>query len=145
MAKVDFSELLDAFDFSNFGEASEAGAYVDLVTGSMLCVSDPDDCDEPLPDDLESSDRYLALPSKRDLDLGQPLIREFVDLTLPGDYDQVLAYFRKPGAYRKFKFLLEARGAVDAWYAFERNATEVALKKWCEFHGIELAFGKPRA
>lgn len=139
MTTVAFSELLDAFDFSSFGPAGEIGAYVDLVTGSLLCVSD-DDFDETAPEDLQSSERYLPLPSKRDLDLGQPLIREFVESALPDDYDRVIAYFRQRGAYRKFKDLLEDRGVVDAWYAFERRATEEALKVWCEDNGIAIDY-----
>ena len=145
MATVNFSKLLDAFDFSNFGGPSEAGSFIDLDTGSLLCVAEFDDSDEEVPEDLESSERYLALPHKNELDLGQPLIRKFVEIALPSDYDTVLAYFRERGAYRKFKNLLEDRGVIDDWYAFERQATEQALKEWCEDNGIALSFSGPDA
>jgi hypothetical protein len=52
------------------------------------------------PDDLESSDRYIAVPRKNELNLGRDLALSFVDGALSGEYDVVAGFFRKKeGAY----------------------------------------------
>lgn len=38
---------------------------------------------EELPDDLEDSERYIAIPDKRELDLGKPLVLTFARHTCP--------------------------------------------------------------
>ncbi len=69
----------------------------------------------------------------------------FVEQHLPGDYDRAVDSFHKRGAYGRFEGLLDRRGASEAWYAFESDATERALKQWCEEHGIQLSFAEPAA
>jgi len=55
---------------------------------------------------------------------------------LPGRYDEIANTFRHPGAYARFKWILESAGRLDAWYAFEANETERALREWCEENGL---------
>ncbi|HTD29712.1 MAG TPA: hypothetical protein VK660_10015 [Xanthomonadaceae bacterium] len=140
MVTVIWSKLLDAFEFTSFSVTVDCTAYVDLETGSLYCVSDHMDLEleEDRPDDLETSDRYLALPHKNDLDLGKDLAFAFVHQHLPGEFDKVAGFFRARGAYGRFKDLLDRRGALHAWYAFEEQATESALREWCGRHDIRL-------
>ena len=145
MVTVKFSELLDAFDFASFGGQYESRAFVNLDTGSLHCISDGIELDEEVPEDLEASDRYLAIPHKNDLDLGRRLAISFVEQNLPDDYDRVIGYFHKRGAYSRFKDLLEHRSVIEAWYAFEKESTERALRQWCEEHGIQLSSSQPAA
>jgi hypothetical protein len=42
------------------------------------------------------------------------------------------------GAYSKFRALLARRSALDRWYDFESNATERALRDWCELNAIAI-------
>jgi len=141
MVTVLWSKLLDAFEFTSFGVTVDCTAYVDLDTGSLYCVTDDKDLelDEDQPDDLETSDRYLMLPHKNDLDLGKDLVFAFVRQHLPGEFDKVAGFFHARGAYGRFKDLLDRRRALDAWYAFEEQATRNALKEWCDRHNIRLA------
>jgi hypothetical protein len=44
--------------------------------------------EEDLPDDLETSDRYLAIPHKNDLDLGNNLALRFVEEQFAEDDSQ---------------------------------------------------------
>lgn len=145
MVTVSFSELLDAFEFASFGGPYESRAYVNLDTGSLHCVSDGIGLEEEIPEDIDISDRYLALPHKNDLDLGRELSISFVEQHLPSEYDRVVGYFHKRGAYARFKGLLEHRGILEAWFAFEKEATEKALKQWCEENEIQLSFAQPAA
>ncbi|MDR3529601.1 MAG: UPF0158 family protein [Rhodopila sp.] len=134
---VRFAELLEAFEFANFAH-SECHAYVCLDTGRVYFVSGQEDLDEDVPDDIEESDDYLAIPDKRDLDLGNRLAFSFARQEIPDDYDTVLDIFRRTGAYGQFKELLHSHGMLDKWYDFEAEATEKALRAWCLANGIEL-------
>ncbi|MCP3713771.1 hypothetical protein M3I54_44445, partial [Paraburkholderia sp. CNPSo 3274] len=102
-------------------------------------TSDSSDAfDEEIPDDLETSDRYLAIPHRNELDLGSRLALRFVAQTLPACYDQVEGFFRRRGAYARFKELLEREGVLERWYSFETDAVESALRQWSAENGLEL-------
>jgi hypothetical protein len=71
MVAVKWTEFIDAFEFASFGAPHESRAFVNLDTGSLHCISDVIDLEEETPEDLEVSDRYLALPHKNDLTLAE--------------------------------------------------------------------------
>ena len=98
-----------------------------------------DELDEEIPDDLEDEEKYIAIPGKRDLDLGRPLVMDFAREFLPNDFDEVRYMFSRSGAYKKFRALVTRRNVLDRWYEFESKATERALREWCELNAIELA------
>src|SRR5213595_3204656 len=99
MVAVTLDELSMALEFVSSGLLGEHDAYVSLDTGQVYWVSDlNDDFDEEIPDDLETSDRYLAIPHRNELDLGRRLALRFVAQELPGCYDQVAGFFRRQGA-----------------------------------------------
>ena len=66
---------------------------------------------------------------------------ELEDEELPEDFDSVEGFFRRKGAYRRFKDLLESRGKLERWHEFENAATERALLDWCEANDIRLVRG----
>lgn len=138
---VRFSELLDAFELMTMS-MGDSCAYLSRQTGEVYSRLDPlcvgDDLAEELPDDIEDEEKYVALPDKQELDLGKPLVMDFVRQVLPQDLDDVRDMFRKKGAYARFKALLAQRRALDQWYDFEQAATERALREWCEENSIEL-------
>ena len=110
--------------------------------GDATAGIESSDLDEPfdeLPDDIDDEEKYLVIPGKHELGLGKPLVLDFAREVLPNDFDELRSIFSKRGAYRKFKALLERRGAVNRWYEFESKATERALRAWCEVHSVELA------
>ena len=141
MVTVKWSELLDAFEFVSFGAPGEIQAFINLDTGSLHCTADGIELEEELPENFESSDRFLALPHKKDLDLGRNLALSFTEQHLPTELDKVLSCFHKRGAYARFKDLLEHRGLLEDWYIFENDETERALKQWCHENDIEIAPG----
>ena len=71
-----------------------------------------------------SSNKFLQIPDKRELDLGKPLALDLARQFLPGDFDDVLQFFSRRGAYARFKDLLDRRGVLDQWYDFEAKAEE---------------------
>ncbi|GHA09733.1 UPF0158 family protein [Oceanisphaera arctica] len=133
-----FTDILDAFEMIGGAPMGEADTYICKETGQVYI--DSTYCDEPMPDDL-GSDRYLCLPDKRDLDLGRRLAERFAWNYLPGDAEKVEDIFRSRGAYGRFKSLLERRNMLDQWYQYEAQATETALREWCELNDIELDNG----
>jgi hypothetical protein len=135
-----FRELLDALEFVSLdGGFGGHEAVLCRETGQIYLRSDAADLDE-IPDDAEDdSEKYIAIPSRRDLDLGKPLVFDFAREFLPDDFDEVRYIFSKKGAYRKFRDLLTRRKAVDRWYDFEAKATKQALREWCELHAIAVA------
>ncbi len=79
------------------------------------------------------------MPHKNDLDLGRSLALRFVQEYVPDSYNLVYGFFRKLGAYARFKELLSRRDRLEAWYAYEAQAVQQALRERCEEHGLELS------
>ncbi len=139
MVTVRHDDLSLAFDFVSYAAPTEHSAYVSLDTGKIYWTSDSSDAfDEEIPDDLETSDRYLAIPHKNELDLGRRLALRFAAQVLPARYDQIEGFFRQQRAYARFKDLLEREGVLERWYSFESDAVESALRQWCAENGLEL-------
>ena len=139
MVSIGFDKLLEAFEFANFDASPDSNAYVDLETGHVYWVAAEMEEFEEVPDDIETSDRYLMLPDKRDLELGRNLAFAFAEETLPDEYGNVVDCFRKKGAYARFKDLLDRHDALTQWHEFEAKQTELALREWCRQNAIPLA------
>ena len=69
---VNAEELRTTFEFVSFGAPLEHSAYICVDTGKIYCHSISAGLEEEdLPEDLETSDRYIAVPHKNDLGLGR--------------------------------------------------------------------------
>jgi hypothetical protein len=146
MVTINYDDLSLAFDFVSSGAPMEHRAYLSLDTGRIYWISELNPVEEEeIPDDLETSDRYLGIPHRNDLDLGLRLVLRFVERRLPRHYNRVADIFRHRGAYGRFKEVLAAEGCLDQWYAFEAEATEKALKVWCRENDIHLVPGKEQS
>ena len=135
---VSFLDLLLAFEFVNSGGMGENQAYLDRQSGKIYWHSEFDDNNEELPGDIDD-EKYIAIPDKRELDLGKPLVLDFAREFLPDDYDEVRRIFSRRGPYRRYKDLLLRRGALERWYDFSSKSEETALQRWCAENGIELS------
>ena len=138
MVAVKYDALSLAFEFVSSGAPMEHNAYVSLDTGEVYWTSDLNPIEDEVPADLETSDRYLAIPHKSDLDLGRKLALRFVARELPDCYEQAEGFFRRKGAYARFKQLLESEGVLEKWYKFEEESIERALRDWCAENDIQL-------
>ena len=143
MVKIKYDDIESAFEFVSAGAPMEHNAYISLDTGQIHWVSDLTDNEEELPEDRETSDRYLAVPHKQDLDLGRYLVTRFVRQALPDSEAQVEAIFRRRGAYARYKDLLDAKGQLQQWYDFEAAAQSEVLRKWCAENDIEIGEKNP--
>ena len=139
MVTVTYDDLSAAFDFVSFAAPFEHRAFLSLDTGAIYWISETSPIDdEDVPDDLETSDRYIAIPHKNELDLGNNLALRFAEEQLPHRYSAIAAAFRHRGAYARFKELLAAEGCLERWYAFEAECTERALRDWCKENQIDV-------
>jgi len=138
MHSINLDELRNAFEFVSSGPSSENSAYICIDTGIIYWTSNVIDMEDEIPEDVETSDRYIAVPHKNDLQLGQSLALSFIDQEIPHEYNFAASLFRKRGAYRRFKELLQAEGLLEKWFAFEANASDIALQDWCKENNIEL-------
>jgi Uncharacterised protein family (UPF0158) len=135
---VSFSDLQLALEFVSSGGIGENEAYLDRQSGKIHWHSEFGDNDEKLPDYIEN-EKYIAIPDKRELDLGEPLVLDFAREFLTDDYDEVRHIFSRRGAYRRYKDLLVRRGVLERWYDFSNKSEEKALREWCAENGIELS------
>jgi hypothetical protein len=136
-----FQEILLAFEFVASGGGLHQ-AFLCRRTGKIYWrseLSDLDEFEDELPDDVEDDENYVAIPDNRELGLGKPLVLDFAREFLPDDFDEVRYMFSKRGAYQKFRALLTRTNALDRWHDFESKATEQALRDWCKLNSIELA------
>ena len=135
-------ELRNAFDFVSAGGPLEHSAYICANTGKIYWTSDTADLEEgDVPPDIHDSDHYIGVPHKNDLGLGRRLALAFAEKECPADYETVVRFFQRRGAYSRFKDLLQTRGLLERWYDFENETTDAALFAWCVENGIEVAGG----
>ncbi|GAB3656604.1 hypothetical protein [Ramlibacter alkalitolerans] len=139
---VYLSELLDAHEFVSAGTPFEHAAYVSRETGRIFWDTEDLGLGEELPEDVKDGTLYACVPHKHDLDLGQRLVFRFIEANAPEAYEQVRGYFSRRGAYARFKDLLERRGLLEAWYSYEQQACEAALREWAESENLELVAGQ---
>ena len=140
-APVVFADLVDAFDFVNFGAAYENYGYICRKTGRIYTIVAGDgvdgDEDEDVPDGIEESEDYISIPYKNDLNLGTRLVFDFAAEEMPADEARISNMFRRSGGWRRFKDLLASKNMLDRWYAYETRRPEAALRAWCESEDIE--------
>lgn len=134
---MDYCDLESAFYFVSGVAEGEHRAVLNRKTGETFYASDMGDFEE-MPEDVDENDDYVAVPHKKDLDLGKPLVMDFARQRCPELMDEVRAIFSRRGAYQNYKALLIGKGLLEAWYAFENERIKEALLEWCEDQGISL-------
>ena len=79
---VAWSDIVSAFEFVSGGDGGET-VFLCRETGEMHWHSGNGDNFEELPEDIDDREKYVKLPDKRDLDLGQRLVMRFTREELP--------------------------------------------------------------
>jgi hypothetical protein len=136
---VNWNELEHTFEFVSMGEPHEHEAVICRESGKLFWLTDIEEDIEAWPEDADDPEKYLAIPYKKELDLGKPLVMEFAKQFLPSEFNEVRRMFDRRGAYARFRDLLQRTKTLDRWYDYENKATKSALKKWCALNEIEIA------
>ncbi len=139
-SKITLQKLEEAYHMADSGnDFCTTFVYFSRSTGEYQFFSDfEEEFDEDLIEELENDNDYIEMPDKRELDLGQPLVWEFVEMEIPEFRHSVQAFFTRRGAYSKFKAFLEGHNLLDKWYAFEEKKTREALLEWARENDIEV-------
>lgn len=132
-----YDTIEDAFLFVSSAAPGEHCAAINRATGESFFASIISDYDE-LPDDVDENNDYIGIPHKNDLDLGKPLVMEFVRHRCPELIDRILAIFSRRGAYGRYKDLLAEKNMLEDWYAFENERTREVLLQWCKLKGLTV-------
>lgn len=137
--RVSIQDILTAVEYVSLSGVGEQQAYLCRPSGEIHLHAEFGDNFEELPDDIDDDEKYVALPDRRELDLGKKLVLDFIGGAMPDDFDEVRRIFSRKGAYARFRDLLWRRGMLQQWYDFENKATEKALREWCADNSIELS------
>jgi hypothetical protein len=132
---ITFDTIEDAFLFVSSASPGEHCTVVNRTTGESFFASIISDYDE-LPDDIDESDDYIGIPHKNDLDIGKPLVMDFIRQRCPELIDRVLTIFSRRGAYGRYKDMLAEKNLLEEWYAFENKSTRELLLEWCHRQGL---------
>ena len=135
-----YEDLLDAYEWVSADPTMQNSAFVNRQSGSVHLETDEIDGGDELPGDIEDGKKYIAVPHKSDLQLGKAIVFDFVEDYLPEEIDKVAQYFKRPGAYSKYKDLLERKQLLEAWYRYERTKTFEALFQWATENSIPHNF-----
>jgi len=135
---IKFEDIEFSFDFVSSAQPCMNEAYLNIHTGETYWHSEFGDNEEELPDDIDDTSKYIALPHKNDLDLGKRLALKFSYKFLPEKAEEIETIFHKKGAYSNFKNILEKSGNIQHWYDYENKAQEYALREWCKINKIKL-------
>lgn len=122
---------------ASVSEEHDIEAFVSRSTGRVYVGGLDGQLDEDFPEDTDDPD-LVALPSRRDLDLGSTLARRFGHEIAPQLRGEIEACFSRKGAYQRFRSLLERTKLVDRWYEYETAQTRIALTAWAEEEGFEV-------
>ena len=137
--KIKLGDIEDAFLFVCIGSMGEHQAFLCKETGKIyMCSMDKETSDE-LPEDIDDEvDRYIKIPDEKELGLGRHLVFNFAYQYLPDEVERIESYFRRKGAYSKFRALIIRKNVLEKWYEFKNSAETNALRKWCKDNGIEI-------
>ncbi|MCK4792356.1 MAG: hypothetical protein KAV87_51980 [Desulfobacteraceae bacterium] len=133
-----FADVQHAFFFVGSSSYGMNSAVLCKNTGQIYYRSEMSGLDEISEEDLDW-DTCVEIPHQNDLGLGQELVFEFVDNHLPDQYHQVRQFFRKRGAYDRFKSLLESKGLLQSWFDLENQREEQEFWQWCKDNEIDIS------
>ncbi len=150
---VSLDTLIDALE----EQADTLFAYLDRETGETHLIpeeclsyaeSEPEEI-ESLPDwqkelvelavQIESSERYLALPSQFDMHEWSIMERFCHEVERDDQRRRLLDAIHGRGAFRRFKNQIASLDLWEPWNEFRRQAFGEIMTDWCEENGIVLA------
>jgi hypothetical protein len=139
MPTVSLDQLQDAMEWVS-GGLMDNEAYICRKTGKIFWIAGDSGMmdEEEIPEDIHDGNKYLPVPDKRDLDLGNQLVFDFTSQYLAQHYDDVRDMFRRRGAYGRFKDFLERRDMLEKWYAHSNEQELKTLREWSEALGFSV-------
>jgi hypothetical protein len=150
-ATVLLSDIVDALDV----QLDEYSSFLDLDSGKVESVADDllrlaedreEDSAPELPDwqqeqwevakQIVSSERFLPLPSKYDVNEWEIMQDFSISVTPESVRDDLLRAIHGSGAFRRFKDTVRDRGVESAWFEFRAAAFKKIAADWCNENAI---------
>ena len=135
---LDLNELEMAVELVSAASGIDAEAYIRRSDLKVIVWVDDGESD-PLPPNVYDESLFIAVPTKNELELDRRLAFEFTEAYLSGEYEAVRAFFKKKGAYGRFRGLLEKTNKLELWYEYQAKAVHRALRSWCKMHNLKTA------
>jgi hypothetical protein len=132
MTMVKFSDIQDAIWFVSSASYGMHYAILNKETGRLYYRSEMGDLDEISDEDFDW-DTCINIPHKKELGLGRDLVFEFVAKYLPDEYDRIHCFFRKRGAYSRYKICWNQKGYFKGGSTSRANA-----KNKCFDNGVRI-------
>ena len=131
---ISLREFHDVFKSINPWE-SDAEAFVRTDADGIVYVPSSMIADEEQRqaacDEMDEEGSWISFPDASELRLGKDVALRYAERFLSeNDYERVVDIFYRRGAFRRFKDLLDERGKLEEWYAFEEISELAALKEW---------------
>jgi len=136
------TDVIDALE----GTSDDIRYYANPSTGmivfssEMFGTEDFDDFDE---DELEG-DEWVALPDRFDID-SWSFMRDYAWAIGGGEGDELLDAIHGKGAFRNFRRLVERRGALESWHAYENMRYRELAVGWLDENGLPWKDDVPEA
>jgi hypothetical protein len=132
---ITYEALESALEWSSSGGPFENEALLCRETGKVFLKSMHGDFGVELPGDIEDGTAYIAVPHKKDLNLGRSLVIAFAEAEAPTHLHAIESFFRQRGAHAKFKGLLERTHLLERWYQYggrryKRGFGSLGRRQW---------------
>jgi hypothetical protein len=149
--KVRITSIVEGMEFQGL----ESQSYLDLESGEVILIADEEIRAAEYDDEasnqadwfkeaiaqakefLENQNRYIALPSKDDLDEYR-IMENFVhSIPIEEQRDEMFSLIRGKGAFSRFRQGTERFMLKEKWYKFrDLEITRFAVE-WCQVNDIE--------
>jgi hypothetical protein len=148
--KVKLADVVVGMD----SQTDELCSYLNKETGDIVGISDyqysiaeNDEAFEDYPDwekdlitiarEIISTDKYLQLPSKYEMDEYHIMEKFALALEDHNLSDAVYSVIKGPGAFRRFKEAIHKLSLVDDWHGFRDRAIRQLAIDWCSENNIQ--------
>lgn len=150
--KIKLSDVIDALE----KQGDESFAYLDKRTGKFLVVAPTEfeaaEDNEPLEaypawlreavkaakDILNDKENYFELPSQFDI-YEYGMMEKFAHSIKDNKISRVLQVsLQGPGAFGRFRDILDIFELKDDWYAFRSEAYRCIASEWCKKNNIRF-------
>jgi hypothetical protein len=135
--KVKYDAIYNALERAST-DLMDCCAYISHETGKIYMICNDPNLGDEKPSDIEDASSYIMLPHKNTIGLGSDLVKQFAREQMSDSYDEIVSFFRRQGAYHRFKDFLFQRDFLEQWHQYEEQATEEALQEWCANHKIQI-------
>jgi hypothetical protein len=149
--KVRLTSIVEGIEF----QGPESQSYLDLESGEVVVIADDEISAAEHDDDisnqadwykeaiaqargfLENQDRYIALPSKYDLDEYR-IVEKFVySIPIEEQREEMLRLIHGKGAFSRFRRGIDRFLLKDGWHQYRDKEITKFVEEWCQENEIE--------